>query len=130
VDLQPQQLYWHARAREHDKAEKYDLMDCIECARCDLVCPSKIPLVQYFRASKLELSKQDSKQTLALHAQERHDYHQQRLAREAELTERRRQERAALAQASREKTADPIQAALARIKAKKTAQQDPVPGKE
>ncbi|KOR27848.1 hypothetical protein TI04_12410 [Achromatium sp. WMS2] len=33
-------------------AEKYNLMDCFECGCCSYVCPSNIPLVQYFRIAK------------------------------------------------------------------------------
>ncbi|MHA7835511.1 MAG: electron transport complex subunit RsxC, partial [Algiphilus sp.] len=29
--LLPQQLYWHAKAREFDKVQAYNLFDCIEC---------------------------------------------------------------------------------------------------
>ena len=33
-------------------AEDYHLMDCFECGACSYVCPSHIPLVQYFRLAK------------------------------------------------------------------------------
>jgi Na+-translocating ferredoxin:NAD+ oxidoreductase subunit C len=32
--------------------EDFNLMDCFECGSCSFVCPSNIPLVQYFRLSK------------------------------------------------------------------------------
>ncbi|MGL4892861.1 MAG: electron transport complex subunit RsxC, partial [Aeromonas veronii] len=32
--LLPQELYWYSRAKEYDKAEKLNLMDCIECGAC------------------------------------------------------------------------------------------------
>jgi len=32
--------------------EKYHLKDCFECGVCSYVCPSHIPLVQYFRTAK------------------------------------------------------------------------------
>jgi electron transport complex protein RnfC len=31
---------------------EFHLMDCFECGACSYVCPSHIPLVQYFRLSK------------------------------------------------------------------------------
>jgi Na+-translocating ferredoxin:NAD+ oxidoreductase RnfC subunit len=32
-------------------------MDCFECGACAYVCPSHIPLVQYFRVAKRMLKK-------------------------------------------------------------------------
>ncbi|HHQ69798.1 MAG TPA: electron transport complex subunit RsxC [Halothiobacillaceae bacterium] len=52
ADLLPQQLYWHARSEQFDRAVDYHLFDCIECGVCSAVCPSHIPLVQYFRSPK------------------------------------------------------------------------------
>ena len=31
------------------------IFDCIECGCCSFVCPSRIPLVQYFRFAKSEI---------------------------------------------------------------------------
>jgi electron transport complex protein RnfC len=33
-------------------ASDYHLNDCFECGSCSYVCPSNIPLVQYFRVAK------------------------------------------------------------------------------
>jgi len=44
VNLLPQQLYWHIRAKDLDKAQKHNLRDCIDCGCCSYVCPSHIPL--------------------------------------------------------------------------------------
>jgi electron transport complex protein RnfC len=33
-------------------ADDHHLMDCFECGACSYVCPSHIPLVQYFRLAK------------------------------------------------------------------------------
>jgi electron transport complex protein RnfC len=38
-------------------AEEHNLMDCFECGSCSFVCPSHIPLVQRFRASKAAVRK-------------------------------------------------------------------------
>jgi electron transport complex protein RnfC len=33
-------------------AKQFHLNDCFECGCCSYVCPSNIPLVQYFRIAK------------------------------------------------------------------------------
>ena len=38
-------------------AEEHNLMDCFECGSCSFVCPSHIPLVQQFRAAKVQVRK-------------------------------------------------------------------------
>ena len=51
--LNPSQLGILAKKEEYERmAEEYNLMDCFECGACSYVCPSHIPLVQYFRLSK------------------------------------------------------------------------------
>jgi len=51
--LNPSQLGLLAKNEEYlQMAEKYNLMDCFECGACSYVCPSHIPLVQYFRLAK------------------------------------------------------------------------------
>jgi len=42
-----------AGVREYEKLEQeYHLTDCFECGCCSYVCPSNIPLTQYFRIAK------------------------------------------------------------------------------
>ena len=96
ASLLPQQLYWHARAGELDKARGYALDACIECGCCDLVCPSHIPLAAWFRHAKGELRAKDLERALSDHARERFEARQARLARE----ERERAERLAAKQAA------------------------------
>lgn len=131
VTLLPQQLYWFARSKELEKAEAHNLMDCIECGACAYVCPSHIPLVQYYRAAKAELREDKEKHRMAEHSRERFEFHQARKEEEKRLEEQRRAERAALAKQRKEAAAagtaeDPakaaIAAAMARVKAKKAAQ--------
>ncbi len=51
--LNPSQLGILAKNEEYEKmADEFHLMDCFECGSCSYVCPSHIPLVQYFRMSK------------------------------------------------------------------------------
>ena len=87
VNLQPQELYWFAKADNFEKANDYKLFDCIECGACSYVCPSNIPLVQYYRYAKSEIIAIDKAHEAANLARERNDF---RLAR----IEREKQERA------------------------------------
>jgi len=51
--LNPSHLGLLAKNEEYvQMAEEYNLMDCFECGACSYVCPSHIPLVQYFRLAK------------------------------------------------------------------------------
>lgn len=129
ADLQPQELYWFARAKNFGKTQEYNLFDCIECGVCSYVCPSHIPLVQYYRYAKSEIWAKEKDKKAADLARERHEFRQLRI-------EREKQERAAkLAQKASAKlteaTADSpddaasaakkaaIQAAIERAKTKK-----------
>jgi electron transport complex protein RnfC len=56
--LNPSQLGILAKNEEYGTmAEEFHLMDCFECGACTYVCPSHIPLVQYFRMAKKMLRK-------------------------------------------------------------------------
>lgn len=51
--LNPSYLGLLAKNEQYmEMAEQYHLMDCFECGACSYVCPSHIPLVQYFRLAK------------------------------------------------------------------------------
>ena len=121
VGLLPQQLYWFARAEDHDKSKEYHLSACIECGVCAYVCPSYIPLIQYFRQEKAKIAEIEEKERKAEEAKIRFEAREARLQKEKEArtarinqaAEKRREE---VAQAAGE---DPVTAALARIKAKK-----------
>lgn len=53
MHLNPSTLGLLARQREYEKmASDFHLNDCFECGCCTYVCPSNIPLVQYFRIAK------------------------------------------------------------------------------
>ncbi|PCI55142.1 MAG: electron transport complex subunit RsxC [Methylophilaceae bacterium] len=131
VSLQPQELYWFAKADNFEKAQDYKLFDCIECGACSYVCPSDIPLVQYYRYAKSEIIALDKEKEAADIARERNEF---RLAR----IEREKKERAAkhaaraqgakAAKAAKEGGAPAatnkqaaIAAAIARAKAQKAA---------
>jgi electron transport complex protein RnfC len=78
--LLPQQLYWYTRARDFDKVVDYAVFDCIECGCCDLVCPSHIPLVSYFRFAKSEIRERGMQRERSARAQRRHAARNRRLA--------------------------------------------------
>ena len=42
-----------------DGADDIGLRDCISCGSCNYVCPSHIPLVQFFNYGKGKLKEQD-----------------------------------------------------------------------
>lgn len=128
--LLPQQLYWHAKAKEYDKAQEYNLFDCIECGACAYVCPSEIPLVHYYRQAKSEIRIQRDEKSKSEKARERFESRKARLEKEKlEREQKHRQAKEARLAAANAATAnnadgakDKVAAALARAKAKKAAQ--------
>lgn len=51
--LNPSYLGLLAKNEEYEQmSTAFNLMDCFECGACSYVCPSHIPLVQYFRLAK------------------------------------------------------------------------------
>ncbi len=122
VELLPQQLQWFARAKEFDRAQEYNLFDCIECGCCSYVCPSNIPLVHFYRYAKTEIWAQEREKEKADQARLRHEFRQSRIEREAAEKAARLAKKKAAAQGGGNAKQAAIQAAMARAKAKKTAQ--------
>ena len=92
VELLPQQLYWFTSSDELDKAQDHDLFDCIECGCCSYVCPSNIPLVQYYRYAKGEIWIREREREKAEQARQRFEFRQARIERrKAEHGARRKQ---------------------------------------
>ncbi|WP_299005434.1 electron transport complex subunit RsxC [uncultured Shewanella sp.] len=117
--LLPQQLFWHAQAKEYEKAASYNLQDCIECGCCSYVCPSDIPLVEYYRVAKSALREQAKDKQEADLAKERFDARTQRLEAEKAAREAKQQQAASKRKATMSSTdSDVIAAAMARVKAK------------
>lgn len=107
MELLPQQLFWHSKAGELEKAEHLNLFDCIECGICSYVCPSSIPLVQYYRAAKGEIRVQQAEHLKSDRARERFEARKARLEREQQEKEQRRKDRAkAAAEAQAKKQAE------------------------
>jgi electron transport complex protein RnfC len=94
ANLLPQQLYWHARAKEFDKAQDYHLFSCIECGCCSTVCPSHIPLVQFYRYAKNEIWAQEKEKQKAELARQRHQARLERLEREKQERETKLRQKA------------------------------------
>lgn len=65
LSLNPSKLGILAKNEAYDlMAEQYHLLDCFECGSCAYVCPSHIPLVQYFRISKSIVRKRAAQKRL------------------------------------------------------------------
>ncbi|MFM2408950.1 MAG: hypothetical protein RL358_1692 [Pseudomonadota bacterium] len=117
AELQPQDLYWFAKAKDFGKAQEFNLFDCIECGACSYVCPSSIPLVQYYRFAKSEIWARETDKNAADAARERFEFREYR-------TEREKTEKAEKL-AAKEKAA-----AAAKIEAAKVAAAQPVTATE
>ncbi|NDV13914.1 electron transport complex subunit RsxC [Crenobacter caeni] len=153
AQLQPMELYWHAKAREFGPAQEANLFDCIECGACSYVCPSQLPLVDFYKFAKDEIWAAERDKKAADRARARHEFRQFRIERDkTEKAERLAARaatpapaatpdaakadaiRAAMAKAAERKAdvAPPtedakraaIKAAMARAAAKKAEQQD------
>ena len=126
AQLLPQELQWHAKAKDHDQLEKLNLFDCIECGACAYVCPSHIPLVHYYRIGKAEIREQKQLELKAEKAKVRFEARKLRLERDKKAREEKQRKAAEARKAkmnsgtvegNSEKSA--VAAALARVKAKK-----------
>ncbi|WP_330146969.1 electron transport complex subunit RsxC [Shewanella oncorhynchi] len=120
--LLPQQLFWHAKSEEYDKAASYNLKDCIECGCCSYVCPSDIPLVEYYRIAKSALKQAADEKQQAERAKQRFDarlarLEEEKLAREAKAKEAAERRQATMTGTDKNAVAE----AMARIAAKKAA---------
>ncbi len=60
MGLLPLEMAAHSRADDFDGANEVGLRDCILCGCCAYVCPSHIPLVQYFQYA---MGEQDARAT-------------------------------------------------------------------
>ena len=112
VNLQPQELYWFAKADNFEKARDYNLFDCIECGACSYVCPSDIPLVQYYRYAKSEIIATDKAKEAADLARERNDFRIERIERDKLERAQKHADRAALQKQEAEKKAQEPQIAI------------------
>ena len=126
ASLLPQQLLWHAKAKELDKAQEYNLFDCIECGACAFVCPSEIPLVHYYRIAKADVRIEQQEKQKSDKARERFETRAARLIADQEARDEKHRLAAEARKQAMSQTgnnaADRIAAALARAKEKKQTQ--------
>ncbi|WOH38081.1 electron transport complex subunit RsxC [Thalassotalea fonticola] len=125
--LLPQELQWHAKAKDYDQLEKLNLFDCIDCGACAYVCPSQIPLVQYYRVAKAEIRQNKVQEAQAEKAKIRFEarkirLEKEKLAREEKHKKAMAARKAATSPAQAKSNNSAVAAALARVKAKKAAQ--------
>src|SRR5690606_15417507 len=114
----PQQLYWFSKAQEFEKTEQHNIFDCIECGACSYVCPSHIPLVQYYRYAKGAIREDRAAKAKAERARLRFEERlarQEREAAEKEAKRKARAEAAAKAQAEKPAVADTAAAPAAAV---------------
>ena len=134
MGLLPQQLFWHSKAKELDKAQDLNLFDCIECGACAYVCPSEIPLVHYYRTAKADIRIQEAEAQKAEHAKRRFEARNDRLEREKQEREEKHKQAAAARkqamQADGGEAKSKIAAAMARVKAKQQAATEQAPASE
>ncbi|WP_252730818.1 electron transport complex subunit RsxC [Colwellia sp. E2M01] len=131
-NLLPQELQWSAKAKDHPQLQKLNLSDCIECGACAYVCPSQIPLVHYYRVAKAEIREKHQLDLKAERAKVRFEARKLRLEKE-KLARQEKNKKAAAARKAAMNKATPeatgaksaVAAALARVKAKKAAQENP-----
>jgi electron transport complex protein RnfC len=64
VYLIPSRLSIIAEAQNWKLAEQYGVNDCIECGCCTYVCPSKRPIVQWIKTTKMKLRKLKARETV------------------------------------------------------------------
>lgn len=125
IGLLPQQLYWHAKSDEIDKAVDNYLLSCTGCNCCTVICPSHIPLGEYFNYAKALYHKQETQKQQSDIARERFEFREFRLERNAVERKTMLAEKKVAIQkkmAADKAQKDKIQAALARVEAKKTNQ--------
>jgi electron transport complex protein RnfC len=56
MTLVPTQLAKYVKFDDLPSAEKWGVLDCVECGCCQYICPSKIPLVHWMRVGKNSVS--------------------------------------------------------------------------
>lgn len=124
AQLLPQQLYWHARAKDFDRVQDFSLFDCIECGCCAVVCPSQIDLVQYYRFAKTQIWAMERERERADVARRRYEFRLERQERERREREEKMSKKRAAMDGGADQAAKKavIEAALARARAKKAAQ--------
>ncbi|MFV8818420.1 electron transport complex subunit RsxC [Haliea sp. E17] len=84
MGLVPLEMAKFSRQNNFDAAGEYGLRDCILCGTCAYVCPSHIPLVNYFEYAKGELRQRRQDAKKLAYTQELTAARNARMEREAE----------------------------------------------
>lgn len=100
--LLPLDMANRIRNNQLDAAVDIGLRDCISCGSCSYVCPSNIPLVQYFKYATGELAARQQAQHKSEHTKRLMDERNERMARIKRLQQEEEQARLA-AKAERER---------------------------
>jgi electron transport complex protein RnfC len=99
VGLMPLEMANRINAGELGQAEDIGLRDCLTCGACGYVCPSRIPLVQYFAHARGELTARERERSRLDEVRElteaRAERHEREAREKAEMHARRKAERAA-----------------------------------
>jgi electron transport complex protein RnfC len=61
MNLLPTRLSSYSETAKLAESEEFGILNCIECGSCSFVCPSNIPLVQWIRVGKLQVSESKRK---------------------------------------------------------------------
>ncbi len=120
AELLPQELYRHIQAGEYEQAEKLDLNKCIECDACTQVCPSNIPLTDYYVEAKWHLGQDIIKAKNRDIAKERYEKREDRVTRKQALQQEKRE--AKLQEKSKTDKRAEILAAVERAKRRRVDQ--------
>ncbi len=122
VNLQPQQLHWHAKEFNSDRLKDFRLFDCIDCGCCSYVCPSHIPLVDEFRQAKSKIWNNRRKQLEAEQNKKRYLTKQARLEKQKQDKQNKRSavvDEKSDSDLALKKKQDAIAAAVNRVKQKR-----------
>ncbi len=104
MGLLPLEMAARAKVDDLDGASDYGLRDCILCGCCSYVCPSHIPLVQYFQYA---MGQQDERRSAARKSEQIKQLTESRAARLAEEEAAKAAAKAAKAAAKRKPAAQP-----------------------
>ncbi len=66
MHLMPSYLAGFARRGRLEEAEQLDIMSCVECGSCSYSCPGHLPIVQYIRVAKSQITDRKHAEAAAL----------------------------------------------------------------
>lgn len=55
MHLMPMKFEENFRQKKYFNLEKYSISSCIECAACEYICPSNVPLIESIKEGKMKL---------------------------------------------------------------------------